>query len=88
MRSRRNGTRCIQISHPSRRLSSSRVVQTASLGPHCEVAADRQHNEIRIESYRIGCSNVQSEEASDYDYDDYDADDVENVHCVLRLSHA
>jgi hypothetical protein len=31
---------------------------------------------------------VQSEEACNYDYDDHDADDVKNVHCVLRLRHA
>jgi hypothetical protein len=31
---------------------------------------------------------VQPEEAGDKEYDDDDADDVENVHCVLRSRHA
>jgi hypothetical protein len=37
---------------------------------------------------QIFCSSVQPEKASDDDDDDDDADDVENVHDVLRLSHA
>jgi hypothetical protein len=31
-------------------------------------------------------SNMQPEEAGNCDYDDHDADNVENIHCVLRSS--
>ncbi len=34
------------------------------------------------------CSSVQPEKACDKENDDDDADDVENVHGVLRLRHA
>ena len=34
------------------------------------------------------CSSVQPEKACDKEDDDDDADDVENVHCTLRLEHA
>jgi hypothetical protein len=30
---------------------------------------------------------MHSQEACNYDYYDHDADDVENVHCVLRLTY-
>jgi hypothetical protein len=33
------------------------------------------------------CSGMQSEEARDEKNDDHDADDVENIHCALRLRH-
>jgi hypothetical protein len=33
-------------------------------------------------------SSMQPKEAGDKQNDDDDTDDVENVHCVLRLSHA
>ena len=33
-------------------------------------------------------SNVHAQETCDYDDYDHDADDVENVHCALRLRHA
>ena len=38
--------------------------------------------------YRIPCSKVHSQETCNYDYYDYDADDVKNVHCTLRRMHA
>ena len=38
--------------------------------------------------YRIPCSKVHSQETCNYDYYDYDADDVKNVHCALRRRHA
>src|ERR1700730_910674 len=38
----------------------------------------------RKRSCRAICLNVQPEESCDRDYDDNDADDVENVHCALR----
>src|SRR5471030_2452835 len=34
------------------------------------------------------CSSVQPEEACNEKHYDHDADDVENIHCVLRLRHA
>jgi hypothetical protein len=34
------------------------------------------------------CSSMQPEKACDKENDDDDADDVENVHGVLRLRHA
>jgi hypothetical protein len=36
----------------------------------------------------ISCSGVQPEEAGNKENDDDDADDVENIHDVLRLRHA
>jgi hypothetical protein len=33
-------------------------------------------------------SSMQPKEAGDKENDDDDTDDVENVHCVLRLRHA
>jgi hypothetical protein len=32
----------------------------------------------------MSCSNTEPKEARDHDDDDYHADDVENIHCVLR----
>jgi hypothetical protein len=32
----------------------------------------------------MSCSDTEPKEARDHDYDDYDTDDVENIHCVLR----
>jgi MtN3 and saliva related transmembrane protein len=37
---------------------------------------------------QIFCSSVQPEKACDKEDDDDDADDVENVHCGLRVRHA
>jgi hypothetical protein len=37
---------------------------------------------------RAKCSNVQPEKACNKDNDDDHADDVENIHDVLRLRHA
>jgi hypothetical protein len=45
-------------------------------------------DEISSKSYRIVCSNAQSQETCNYDNYDHDADDVENVHWILRLRHA
>jgi hypothetical protein len=42
--------------------------------------ADRSHDEIKPRSRRIARSSMKSKEARDHDYDDYDADDVENIH--------
>jgi hypothetical protein len=37
----------------------------------------------QIDAHRVACSNAQSEEACNHDDDDYDANNVKNVHCVL-----
>ena len=41
---------------------------------------DLQHDGIRSKSYRIVCSNAQSQESCNEDYDDHDTNDVEDVH--------
>jgi hypothetical protein len=51
------------------------------------ITALASHDKIRSKSYRMVCS-TQPEESGNKDYDDHDADDVKNVHCTLRLSHA
>jgi hypothetical protein len=41
------------------------------------------HPEAAVEFF---CLKVHSQIPRNYDYDDHDADDVKNVHCVLRRS--
>jgi hypothetical protein len=55
-----------------------------ALSYYCPLAS---HDKIRPRSYRMDCS-TQPEESGNKDYDDHDADDVKNVHCILRLRHA
>jgi hypothetical protein len=43
---------------------------------------------LKLTERRRVCLKVQSQKTCNYDNYDHDADDVENVHCVLRLTYA